>query len=277
MRVDAVGITSVCSAHPVVLDEAVRHGAQGEHVVLIEATCNQVNQDGGYTGMQPIDFRRAVERLAEEHELPAERLVLGGDHLGPNPWKHLSAETAMAKSAELVRAFVMAGYTKIHLDTSIRCADDPPGAMHPALVAERAARLAVVAEEAAAEAGLEPRYVIGTEVPVPGGGVGRRARHPRDDHGRRRGDDRPHPGRVRVCRVSATRGSGFGPSSRSRAWSSPTRSCSATCPGRRRTCPGSSAPSRRWSSRRTAPTTRPRRRCAGSCGTGSRSSRSGPG
>jgi D-tagatose-1,6-bisphosphate aldolase subunit GatZ/KbaZ len=163
------GITSVCSAHPLVLDETVRHGATGDHVVLIEATCNQVNQDGGYTGMRPADFRQHVEQLAEEHGLPGERLVLGGDHLGPNPWKHLPAETAMAKSEELVDEFVRAGYTKIHLDTSIACADDRPGALPPALVAERAARLAVVAERAASEAGVEPRYVIGTEVPVPGG------------------------------------------------------------------------------------------------------------
>jgi D-tagatose-1,6-bisphosphate aldolase subunit GatZ/KbaZ len=163
------GITSVCSAHPLVLDETVRYGASGDHVVLIEATCNQVNQDGGYTGMRPADFRRQVEKLAGQHELPGERLVLGGDHLGPNPWKHLPAETAMAKSEELVDEFVRAGYTKIHLDTSIACADDPPGALHPALVAERAARLARVAERAASEAGVDPRYVIGTEVPAPGG------------------------------------------------------------------------------------------------------------
>jgi tagatose-1,6-bisphosphate aldolase non-catalytic subunit AgaZ/GatZ len=32
--------------------------------VLIEATCNQVNQDGGYTGMTPADFRRFVEDIA---------------------------------------------------------------------------------------------------------------------------------------------------------------------------------------------------------------------
>lgn len=165
----AVGVTSVCSAHPLVLDEAVRFGASGSHVVLIEATCNQVNQDGGYTGMQPTDFRRQVEQLAASHGLPAERLVLGGDHLGPNPWRHLPAATAMAKAEDLVRAFVGAGYTKIHLDTSIRCADDPPGALHPALVAERAASLAVVSEEVASAEGFEPRYVIGTEVPVPGG------------------------------------------------------------------------------------------------------------
>jgi D-tagatose-1,6-bisphosphate aldolase subunit GatZ/KbaZ len=163
------GVTSVCSAHPLVLDETVRHGASGDHVVLIEATCNQVNQDGGYTGMRPVDFRREVEGLAEQYALPAERLVLGGDHLGPNPWRHLSAETALAKSEDLVEAYVRAGFTKIHLDTSMRCADDRPGPLAPALVAERAARLAVVAERASSEARFEPRYVIGTEVPVPGG------------------------------------------------------------------------------------------------------------
>jgi D-tagatose-1,6-bisphosphate aldolase subunit GatZ/KbaZ len=163
------GVASVCSAHPLVLDETVRHGASGDHVVLIEATCNQVNQDGGYTGMQPVDFRREVEQLAEQYALPAERLVLGGDHLGPNPWKHLPAETAMAKAEDLVEAYVRAGFSKIHLDTSMRCADDRPGALAPALVAERAARLAVMAERVASDSGAEPRYVIGTEVPVPGG------------------------------------------------------------------------------------------------------------
>ncbi|MCZ3386255.1 MAG: class II D-tagatose-bisphosphate aldolase, non-catalytic subunit, partial [Actinomycetia bacterium] len=160
------GVASICSAHPLVLDETIRHGVDGEHLVLIEATCNQVNQDGGYTGLRPSDFGDQVGALAKRYGLPEQRLVLGGDHLGPNPWKHLSAETAMAKSEELVRAFVTAGFTKIHLDTSIRCSDDPPGALSPALVAERAARLAVVAERAAAEVGGAPRYVIGTEVPV---------------------------------------------------------------------------------------------------------------
>jgi D-tagatose-1,6-bisphosphate aldolase subunit GatZ/KbaZ len=163
------GVTSVCSAHPLVLDEAVRYGAASDHVVLIEATCNQVNQDGGYTGMNPADFRRQVETMAELHGLRPEHLVLGGDHLGPNPWKHLPAETAMAKSDELVDTFVRSGYTKIHLDTSMRCADDRPGPLPPAVIAERTARLAVVAERAASDAGVDPRYVIGTEVPVPGG------------------------------------------------------------------------------------------------------------
>ncbi|MEO8106068.1 MAG: class II D-tagatose-bisphosphate aldolase, non-catalytic subunit [Actinomycetes bacterium] len=164
-----VGVTSVCSAHPLVLDEAVRHGAQGGYSVLIEATCNQVNQDGGYTGLRPSDFMRDVRSMADHYGLAPEQLVVGGDHLGPNPWKHLPAETAMAKSEELVAAFARSGFTKLHLDTSIRCADDPPGGLAPSLVAERAARLAVVAEQTAPSGASEIRYVIGTEVPVPGG------------------------------------------------------------------------------------------------------------
>ena len=33
--------------------------------VLIEATCNQVNHEGGYTGMTSSDFRSFVEAIAE--------------------------------------------------------------------------------------------------------------------------------------------------------------------------------------------------------------------
>ena len=136
----ADGLASICSAHPLVLDETIRHGVDGEHVVLIEATCNQVNQDGGYTGLRPVEFCDQVAERAAKYGLPQERLVLGGDHLGPNPWKHLPAETAMAKSEELVHAFVAAGYSKIHLDTSMSCADDRPGALAPARPAAPASR-----------------------------------------------------------------------------------------------------------------------------------------
>ncbi len=169
----SVGVTSVCSAHPTVLEETLRHGAAGDHLVLIEATCNQVNQDGGYTGMVPSDFRALVEQLAVKAGLDRSRLLLGGDHLGPNPWRESAADIAMAKAAEMLRAYVSAGYSKIHLDTSMRCADDPPEiALSPQVIADRAAQLADVAEQTAASASLDilPRYVIGTEVPVPGGG-----------------------------------------------------------------------------------------------------------
>lgn len=133
------GITSICSAHPLVIEAALLEGVATGTDVLIEATCNQVNQDGGYTGMTPADFRRFVEEIATRVGFDTRRLILGGDHLGPNPWKHLPAEEALAKSDVMIDAFVRAGFTKIHLDTSMGCAGEPV-ALPDAVTAERAAR-----------------------------------------------------------------------------------------------------------------------------------------
>ena len=94
------GIGSVCSAHPLVLEAAIDAARIDGRPLLIEATCNQVNQEGGYTGMRAEDFRALVTGLARERGLPAERLILGGDHLGPNPWRNEPAEElrGLAKS-----------------------------------------------------------------------------------------------------------------------------------------------------------------------------------
>ena len=163
------GICSVCSAHPLVIEAALRLDLRSERKVLIEATSNQVNQFGGYTGMQPADFRDYVLAMAREVGFPAERLILGGDHLGPNCWQHETADVAMEKSRVLVAAYVEAGFSKIHLDASMSCADDPLP-LPPEVVAQRAAELCRVAEQAAtAEQKAALTYVIGTEVPVPGG------------------------------------------------------------------------------------------------------------
>ena len=158
------GICSVCSAHPMVLEACIDRAIADGSPLLVEATCNQVNQEGGYTGMQPSQFRDFVLGLAAARGLPAERLILGGDHLGPNPWRHEPAEPALAKAQTMVRAYAEAGFTKIHLDASMACAGDPEP-LPPEVIAGRAARLAQVAEAA----GGRPGYIVGTEVPVPGG------------------------------------------------------------------------------------------------------------
>ncbi|MEI9401677.1 D-tagatose-bisphosphate aldolase, class II, non-catalytic subunit [Mesorhizobium argentiipisi] len=165
------GIASICSAHPLVIEAALRHGALHGADVLIEATCNQVNHEGGYTGMAPAAFRGLVETHARRAGLPLDRLILGGDHLGPNPWKHDAAAEAMRKAAAMIDAYAAAGFTKLHLDTSMACADDPVP-LPDETIAARAAVLAKVAEAAAARTGGEkPVYIIGTEVPVPGGAL----------------------------------------------------------------------------------------------------------
>lgn len=167
----AVGMPSVCSAHPVAIAATLQACAAAGRIALIEATSNQVNQDGGYTGMTPQDFRRFVLRIAAEQGVPEEAVLLGGDHLGPNAWRHLPAEAAMAKAEVMVGQYVEAGFRKIHLDCSMSCADDPTPLAEPEIAA-RAARLCRTAEQAwhaAGGQGEAPAYVIGTEVPVPGG------------------------------------------------------------------------------------------------------------
>lgn len=164
-RGESCGIPSICSAHPWVLKVALR----GAGPVLVESTCNQVNQYGGYTGMTPLDFVGFVYKIAGQNKFPTEQLLLGGDHLGPSPWQEEPAASAMSKAAGMVSSYVRAGFTKIHLDTSMRLADDPPGALDSQVSARRAAELAVLAEESIPDPAVAPRYVIGTEVPIPGG------------------------------------------------------------------------------------------------------------
>lgn len=159
------GLYSVCSAHPWVIEAAMRQAQEDGTPLLIEATCNQVNQFGGYTGMQPADFVRFVHGIAAQAGFDAGRLVFGGDHLGPNPWRDKPASEAMALAADLLRAYAAAGFVKLHLDASMACADDPP-ALSDATVAARAAALCEAAEAVAPGAAA---YVVGTEVPVPGG------------------------------------------------------------------------------------------------------------
>ena len=159
------GIPSYCTAHPETLRAIFRCYRDNTKPILIEATCNQVNQDGGYTGMKPVDFREFVFALAREADVDTARIILGGDHLGPNPWKSAPASEAMAKARDLVRCYVEAGFTKLHLDASMACADDH--ALVEVDMAARASELCTIAEQHAE--GRELLYVIGTEVPIPGG------------------------------------------------------------------------------------------------------------
>ena len=164
------GIYSICSAHPWVLGAAMKQALDDGTPLLIESTSNQVDQFGGYTGMKPADFVRFVYRIADGIGLSRDRLILGGDHLGPNAWRGFAAEEAMQRAEALIDAYVSAGFSKIHLDTSMSCGGDP-ARLSDGVVAERASRLCAVAERAAAREGTatKPVYVIGTEVPVPGG------------------------------------------------------------------------------------------------------------
>jgi D-tagatose-1,6-bisphosphate aldolase subunit GatZ/KbaZ len=167
-----LGIPSICSAHPTALQTAMRRVVKTGSPILIESTCNQVNQFGGYTGMTPTDFMSFVRQLANEIGLPVDRLILGGDHLGPSVWQDEPEVSAMNKSDQLVRAYVHAGFRKIHLDASMKLKDDNSARpLELEISTRRTAQLAKACEEAYTDltGTPAPRYIIGSEVPVPGG------------------------------------------------------------------------------------------------------------
>jgi D-tagatose-1,6-bisphosphate aldolase subunit GatZ/KbaZ len=166
------GIYAVCSAHPAVIEAAIQQSLEDGSVLLVESTSSQVNQFGGYTGLTPSEFAGFVHSAARSAGLPAERVLLGGDHVGPFPWRHEASVSALRKARELVHDCVVAGYQKIHLDASMPCDDDENGSLTERTVADRAAILCQAAEEAYRELpsdSPQPVYVIGTEVPAPGG------------------------------------------------------------------------------------------------------------
>ena len=173
---NAVGIYSACTANEFALRACMDKAVETDSILLIEATANQVDQYGGYTGMKPADFITFVRRLAEEEHLPMNKIILGGDHLGPLTFSQYEEDKAMAESSELVRQYVSAGFTKIHIDTSMKVAgDDPDTRLSDETISRRGAMLARVAEDAYAELlkkdpdAIHPVYIVGSEVPIPGG------------------------------------------------------------------------------------------------------------
>ena len=162
----------MCSAHPAVIEAAVQQSLEDGSTLLVESTSSQVNQFGGYTGMTPVEFAGFVHSAARSAGLPAERVLLGGDHVGPFPWRQEASASALRKAGALVHDCVVAGYKKIHLDASMPCGDDEKGSLAEQTIARRAAILCEAAEKAYRELpsdSLPLVYVIGTEVPAPGG------------------------------------------------------------------------------------------------------------
>lgn len=167
---------SYCTANMLVIEAILEFYKKKNSLVLIEATANQVNQFGGYTGMSPQDYKYHVYEIANKIGFDSKNICLAGDHLGPLPWAHLPAQEAMKNAHELVRQFVLAGYEKIHLDTSIKLADDD--LLTDEIIAQRGAALYKTCLAAWKELKFskpdtpELSFVIGSEVPPAGGNTG---------------------------------------------------------------------------------------------------------
>ncbi|MFN3282221.1 MAG: class II D-tagatose-bisphosphate aldolase non-catalytic subunit, partial [Tabrizicola sp.] len=171
---EVIAIPSVCTAHAQAIEASLTLAEALDRPLVVEATSNQVNQDGGYTGLTPAGFIGLVRDIAARAGVSSSRILFGGDHLGPQAWRRLPAEQAMDKAHRMVADYAAAGFTKIHLDCSEGCAGEP-AQLPDDITATRSAALAATALKHAPDPAAL-LFVIGTEVPPPGGA---RA----DDHG----------------------------------------------------------------------------------------------
>jgi D-tagatose-1,6-bisphosphate aldolase subunit GatZ/KbaZ len=169
------GVFSICTANETVIEAAMEGMLNQDMPIIIEATANQVNQYGGYTGLQPHEYRNRIEAIAERLSFPKERIVLGGDHLGPLVWTHLNETEAMAEAEKLIEAYVLSGFSKIHIDTSMKLASDQAGVLDDEVIVQRGIQLLLKAEATyqtllqTNPTALAPVYIVGSEVPIPGG------------------------------------------------------------------------------------------------------------
>lgn len=170
------GIPSFCCANKIVIEAILEQSRRFDDLCLIEATSNQVNQYGGYTGMTPMEFKEYTYGIADKIGFDKSNIILGGDHMGPLPWAELPAIEAMEEAKKLVRLCVLAGYKKIHLDTSMKLGgDDEYEKLSYDVIAERGVILYKECMKAYNEMlainpnEIKPVFVIGSEVPIPGG------------------------------------------------------------------------------------------------------------
>ena len=170
------GIPSYCTANGIVIEALLEYAKKLNSEILIEGTANQINQFGGYTGMTPEDFKNYVFKISEKTGFDKNKIILGADHFGPLVWSNLNENEAMKNAVELVKLAVKAGFKKIHLDTSMKLADDNPNErLSDEKIAERGAILLEECEKNFQELlkqnpeEIRPVYIIGSEVPIPGG------------------------------------------------------------------------------------------------------------
>ena len=159
-------LPSFCTANMDVLKSIMFFCNLNKLPCLIECTSNQVNQNGGYTNKNPKKFIKEILSLRKKIKLNKNQLFIGGDHLGPLPWKNEIKKVAIKNSIKLIESFLNEKFCKIHIDTSIRCKDDV--IFNNDIIFKRAQE---ILENSKIRNKIKNKFlIIGSEVPLSGSG-----------------------------------------------------------------------------------------------------------
>ncbi len=161
-------LLAACPNSKAVIKAALRSAKRCNAPVIFAATLNQVDLDGGYTGMTQKGFVSTIltEACAIDFTGP---VIIAVDHGGPwlkdlhrtEKWSYTESMATVKKSFE---AAVDAGYHLIHVDPTVDITIPEGEVISIELVAERTAELMAHVENYRRKKGL-PRisYEVGTE------------------------------------------------------------------------------------------------------------------
>ena len=161
-------LLAVCPNSPAVIKAAFRAAKRNNAPILFAATLNQVDCDGGYTGMTQEDFVRVMKVEAARNHYTGPFLACI-DHGGPwlkdiqtlEMWPYEKAMEGVKRSYE---AALLAGYELIHVDPTVDRFLPKGKIIDIEVVAARTIELITHIENFRKERGLAPiAYEVGTE------------------------------------------------------------------------------------------------------------------
>ena len=161
-------IFAACPNSPTVIRASLRAAKRNNAPIYFAATLNQIDCDGGYTGMTQEAFVRTV-RFETERVNFTGPVIVAIDHGGPwlkdkqrtEKWSTEDAMNGVKKSFE---AAVLAGYDLIHVDPTVDINVPKGQTIDIHLVAKRTVELIAHVEKFRKEKDIAPiSYEVGTE------------------------------------------------------------------------------------------------------------------
>ncbi|MCF0174872.1 MAG: class II D-tagatose-bisphosphate aldolase, non-catalytic subunit [Bacteroidales bacterium] len=161
-------IFAACPNSTAVIRASIRAAKRNNAPIYFAATLNQIDTDGGYTGMTQEQFIRLLRFEAERVNFTGD-LIAAVDHGGP--WlkdkqrtEKWSTEDAMNGVKQAFEASVLAGYDLIHVDPTVDINVPKGETIDIHLVVKRTVELIKHVEDFRKAKGLpEVDYEVGTE------------------------------------------------------------------------------------------------------------------
>ena len=161
-------IFAACPNSPAVISASIRAAKRNNAPIYFAATLNQIDCDGGYTGMTQAEFTRMIRFEVERVHFTGP-VIIAIDHGGPwlkdkqrtEKWSVKDAMDGVKKSFE---AAVLAGYDLIHVDPTVDINVPKGEIIDIHLVAARTVELIAHVENFRKRHGLPAiSYEVGTE------------------------------------------------------------------------------------------------------------------